>query len=146
MKKVNFGILGVLGIVLLVVFASGCTSNNTNSSSNGQSSQNNGQAATYSGAPSVTVAGNGAWTGNIADNSGSRSVDGSGSQTFQLSNNPGVVAVTFQKDNSKDVIQNGTIVPNTGTLTVQILDKTGKVVASQSTTADAGVVSTSYSF
>ena len=146
MKKINFGILGILAVVLLVVFASGCTSNNTNSSSNGQSSQNNGQPATYSGAPSVEVTGNGAWTGNIADNTGSRSVDGSGSQTFQLSDNPGTVAVSFQKDNSKEVSQNGTITPNTGTLTVKILDKTGKIVAIQSTTADAGVVSTSYSF
>ncbi|ADZ10223.1 hypothetical protein Metbo_2004 [Methanobacterium lacus] len=146
MKKINFGILGILGIVLLVVFASGCTSNNSNSSSNGQSNQSNGQAATYSGAPAVKVTGNGAWTGNIADNSGSRSVDGSGSQTFQLTDDPGVVAVTFQKDNSNEVSQNGTITPNTGTLTVEILDKTGKVVATQSTTADAGVVSTSYSF
>jgi hypothetical protein len=150
LKKINFGILGILGIVLLVVFASGCTSNNsnssTNSSTNGQSSQNNGQAATYSGAPAVKVTGNGAWTGDITDNSGSRSVDGSGSQTFQLSDDPGNVAVTFQKDNSNEVSQNGTTTPNTGTLTVQILDKTGKVVATQSTTADAGVVSTSYSF
>lgn len=133
-------------MVLLVVFASGCTSNTSNSSSAGQSSQNNGQPATYSGAPSVKVTGSGAWTGDIADNSGSRSVDGSGSQTFQLSDNPGFVSVTFQKDNSNEVSQNGTITPNTGTLTVQIIDKTGKVVATQSTTADAGVVSTSYSF
>ncbi|UTB31860.1 MAG: hypothetical protein NKF70_10140 [Methanobacterium sp. ERen5] len=73
-------------------------------------------------------------------------VDGSGSQTFQLSDDPGTVAVTFQKDNSNEVSQNGTVTPNTGTLTVQILDKTGKVVATQSTTADAGVVNTSYSF
>lgn len=69
MKKINFGILGILVMVLLVVFASGCTSNTSNSSSAGQSSQNNGQPATYSGAPSVKVTGSGAWTGDIADNS-----------------------------------------------------------------------------
>jgi hypothetical protein len=48
------------------------------------------------------------------------------------------------KDNSKDA--NGTITPDTSTLTVQILDANGNVVATQTTSADTGVVSTSHTF
>ncbi|MCE7700095.1 MAG: hypothetical protein K8E24_015145, partial [Methanobacterium paludis] len=84
---------------------------------------------------------------NIGDSSGSKSVQGTGSQTFQLAQNPGIVSVTFQKDNSKDAVStNGTITPDTSTLTVQIVDGGGNVVATQSTSADAGVVSVSHNF
>jgi hypothetical protein len=67
-------------------------------------------------------------------------------QTFQLAQNPGIVAVDFQKDNSKNVISNGTITPNTSTLTVQIIDQNGNIVATQSISADAGVVTVSHTF
>jgi hypothetical protein len=94
----------------------------------------------------VKVVASGAWTGSIQDSSGSRSVQGSGMQTFQLAQNPGIVAADFQKDNSKDVSSNGTITPNISTLTVQIIDKDGNVVATQSTSVDAGVVTVSHTF
>ena len=85
-------------------------------------------------------------SGSIDDSSGSRSVQGSGMGTFQLAQNPGVVAVDFQKDNSKDVSSNGTNTPDTSTMTVQIIDQNGNIVATQSTSADAGVVSVSHTF
>ena len=56
------------------------------------------------------------------------------------------MSVTFQKDNSKDVSINGTITPDTNILTVQLVDKEGNIVASQSTSTDAGVVSVSHTF
>ena len=74
------------------------------------------------------------------------SVQGSGMQTFQLAQNPGVVAVDFQKDNSKDLSSNGTNTPDTSTMTVQIIDQNENIVATQSTSADAGVVSVSHTF
>jgi hypothetical protein len=101
---------------------------------------------TQASIPMIKVSSTGPWSGNIDDSTGSKTVDGSGSQTIQLSQDPGIVSVTFQKDNSKDVINNGTIVPDTSTLTVQIVDGSGNVVATQSTSADAGVVSVSHTF
>jgi PBP1b-binding outer membrane lipoprotein LpoB len=145
-KKFNFGILGIIGILILVVFASGCTSssNNTNNqTSDGQSTQ---QSASSTGTPQIKVISSGPWDGAIADNSGTRSVQGSGTKTFALSQNPGAVSVNFQKDNSKDQVNNGTITPNTSTLTVQIIDASGNIVESQSTSADAGVASVSHGF
>jgi hypothetical protein len=142
----NIGILGIMSILILVVFASGCTSssNNTNNqSSNGQSTQ---QSASSSGTPQIKVISSGSWSGAIADNSGTKSVQGSGTKTFALSQNPGAVGVNFQKDNSKDTVTNGTINPDTSTLTVQIIDASGNIVETQSTSADAGVVSVSHGF
>ena len=152
MKNFNISILGIIGILVLVVFASGCTSSDNStmsnsSSSNGQSSQSN-QPASSTSAGTVKVIASGGWSGDISDNSGSKTVQGTGSQTFQLSQDPGTVAIDFQKDNSKDAVNNetGAITPDTSTLTVQIVDGSGNVVATQSTSADAGVVSTSYTF
>jgi hypothetical protein len=149
LKKFSIGFLGIICILVLVVMASGCTSSNNNttmsnsSSSNGQSSQ----SSSSSGSGMVKVSASGGWMGSILDSSGSKSVSGTGSQTFQLAQNPGIVSVSFQKDNSKDAISaNGTITPDTSTLTVQIVDGSGKVVATQTTSADAGVVSVSHSF
>lgn len=156
MKKLNFSILGIIGILVLVVFASGCTSSdNSTSSSNGQSSQSSqsgqssqsNQPASSNNGGSVKVFASGGWSGDIEDNSGSKTVDGTGTQSFALSQDPGVVSVSFQKDNSKDAVDaNGAIIPDTSTLTVQILNGNGQVVATQTTSADAGIAATSYSF
>ncbi len=144
MGKLDIGLLGIIGILVLVVFASGCTSssNNTTSSNSTQSQQSSAISAPVS----VKVDASGAWSGTIADNTGSKTVSGSGSQSFQLSSKPGIVSVVIQKDNSKDPVVNGTITPDTSSLTVQIVDGQGKVVETKTTTADAGVVSVSHSF
>jgi hypothetical protein len=148
-KDLKIGIFGIIGILVLVVFASGCVSSdnnttNTSSSSNGQS---NSQSASSTGNGMVKVITSGAWTGNILDSSGSKSVQGTGAQTFQLAQNPGDVVVNFQKDNSKDTMgANGTMTQDTSTLTAQIIDGNGNVVATQSTSADAGVVQISHQF
>lgn len=42
MKRFNISILGIIGILVLVVFASGCTSSNTNSSYSNESSSQSG--------------------------------------------------------------------------------------------------------
>ncbi|MBZ2166286.1 hypothetical protein [Methanobacterium spitsbergense] len=149
MKKSKIGILSVIGILVLVVMASGCTrsSNNTTMSNQSQPQSQNTQSSTSGNAPIVKVIASGPWMGQIQDSTGSKSVSGTGSQTFQLSQNPGMVIVSFSKDNTKNTAStNGTVTPDTSTLTVQILDGKGNVVATQTTSADAGNVATSHSF
>ena len=146
MKISKKNIFGIMGIVLLVVFACGCTSSNNNTtSSNGQSTQS-GQPASPNGSPLIKVISSVQWSGNIQTNSGSRSIQGTGTQSIPLSQNPGTVSVTIQKSNANDVVTNGTITPNTSTLTVQIIDSNGNIVATQSTSADAGIASTTHTF
>jgi len=141
LKKFNISVLGIIGILVLVVFASGCTSssNNTtmsNSSSQSQSSPSNptsnGSSSQYD---TVVVDYAGSFTGSISDSMGTRSVQGTGPQSFQLSQNPGNVGLSFQKkDNS------------TAPLTVSIHDINAKTLTSNSTTASYGVVSLGYTF
>jgi hypothetical protein len=74
----------------------------------------------------------GNWTGSILDDTGSRSVDGTGAKSFTMVG--GIIVANFQKhDDSSD------------TLTVQILE--GNIpVESQSTTAEYGLAMVSHSF
>ena len=74
----------------------------------------------------------GSWSGNYADLGSSKSVDGTGTETFTISNPEFVVSAVFQKEDDSD-----------RTLTVEIL-KDGKVVESESTSASYGVVTVSY--
>lgn len=141
---INIGILGIITILILVVFSSGCTNNSNNSTANTQTQQQNGQSYNQSvNSGSVRIISNGPWKGSIQDSSGSRTVQGTGTQTILLVKNPGTVSAAIQKDNSKDQVVNGTIQPDTSTLTVQIMSSGGNVVASQSTSVDAGLVSVS---
>jgi hypothetical protein len=142
LKKFNISMLGIIGILVLVVFASGCTSNSnntttmSNSSSQSQSSQSNptsnGSSSKYA---TVVVDYAGSFTGSISDGMGTRSVQGTGPQSFQLSQNPGNVGLSFQKkDNS------------TAPLTVSIHDINANTLTSNSTSASYGVVSLGYTF
>lgn len=86
-----------------------------------------------SSAYSVRVIYGGEWAGSIAADGSSRSVDGSGEETFEIEGEPMSVSANAQKqDDSSDE------------LTIQILQG-GEVVAEQSTTAEYGVAQTSYS-
>lgn len=86
-----------------------------------------------SSAYSVRVIYGGEWSGSIAADGSSRSVDGSGEETFEIEGEPMSVSANAQKqDDSSDE------------LTIQILQG-GEVVAEQSTTAEYGVAQTSYS-
>ena len=141
LKKFNMSILGIIGILVLIVFASGCTSNSnnttmSNSSSQSQLNQSNpasdGSSSKYS---TVEVDYAGSFTGSISDNMGTRTVQGTGTQSFQLSQNPGTVGLSFQKkDNSTD------------TLTVSIRDINSNTLKTNSTSASFGVVIITYTF
>jgi hypothetical protein len=149
LKDFKIGIFGIIGILVLVVFASGCVSsdNNTTNSSSSSNGQSNSQSASSSGTAMVKIIGSGAWSGDIGDSSGSKTVSGSGSQSFPLAQDPGFVTASFSKTLTNDANDsNGDSVPDTSTLTVQIIDQNGNVVATQSTSADGGDAATSYQF
>lgn len=128
--------LSVVLIFLLVIFASGCTNTQNNSTTNqspntSQSSTNN---SSFASNVIVSVAYQGTWNGTISDKTGNRTVHGTSSNRYNLGPNPGNVSITFQKtDNS------------TLPLLVQIIQG-NKVVESQSTNASLGVVSISHIF
>ena len=81
----------------------------------------------------IKVIYSGSWTGNYADIGSSKSVDGTGTETFTISNPESVVSAAFQKGDDSG-----------RTLTVEIL-KDGKVVESESTSAAYGVAMVSCS-
>ena len=73
----------------------------------------------------------GKWSGALGYGSNIKTVDGTGSKTFDISDPGYVVSINAQKQDD-----------SSNTLTVQIL-KNGKVIASESTTAAYGVAMTS---
>lgn len=129
--------LFLIAAIVLIVAISGCTSSNTTTSSNDTSTSeasNNTETSTASSQNVILkVTSDGSWSGSIQDDTGQRSVDGSGNQEFDLGPNPGIVAATMQKQGAS------------GSLTVELV-KGGKTVKTQTTTADYGVVTVSENF
>lgn len=80
----------------------------------------------------IKVIYSGSWTGAYGDIGSTKSVEGTGTKTFTLSNPEFVISAVFQKDDD-----------SSRTLTAEIL-KNGEVVKSESTSAAYGVVSVSY--
>jgi hypothetical protein len=108
----------LMSLMVLVVLVSGCTSNNTvNQSSN------------------VTLQINsvGSWNGTLAYNNGTQVINGSANANYNLGPSPGLVTVSLQKTGGN------------GTLTVELLQG-GKMVQTQSTSANDGVVALSHNF
>ena len=126
MRKIGIGLIAVL---ILVIFASGCTSNN-NSTGNNSSMQNN--STMQNNNIIVQINSDSSWNGTLSYNNGTQTITGNGNATYDLGQNPGNVKVTLQKTGGK-----------TGTLTLQLL-KGGNVVVKQSSTSTQGVVSLSY--
>jgi hypothetical protein len=75
----------------------------------------------------VKVQYDGEWTGSIAGDGSSRSVDGEGTETFDVKGDPFIVSANAQKQDD-----------GSGTLTIQILEG-GELVAEQTTSAAYGV-------
>lgn len=115
-------ILGVvLAILMLVVFASGCTSNNSNSTSN-QSNSN----------VTLQITANGPWAGDYAYTNGNMQVNGTGNATYNLGPNPGHVTVSIENKGNN-------------TLTIQLI-RGGNAVQTQSTSENMGVVNIDQKF
>lgn len=108
---------------------SGSDSSGSDSSGSDSSEEEDSSSGSYS----VRVQYDGEWSGSIAADGSSRSVDGSGEETFEIDGDPTTISANAQKqdDSSEE-------------LTIQILQD-GEVVAEQSTTAEYGVAQTSYS-
>lgn len=79
----------------------------------------------------VRVSYDGEWSGAIGKEGTTRSVDGSGTETFDIEGDPFIVSGNAQKQDA-----------GSGELTIQILED-GEVISEQSTTAEYGVASTS---
>ena len=78
----------------------------------------------------IQITSNTSWSGSIGGDAQSRSVDGSGSQSFQVKGS--IIVAVIQKQTES------------GSLTVNIIVD-GKIKTSQSTTAAYGVVTVSWS-
>lgn len=141
MRKFNLGILGMLGILVLVVFASGCTSSDNGTTSNQQSPTNSSSSPSSSSSSSssssdsvnAVINYSGEWSGAVADSTGTRTISGSGTKTINLGSITGAVAVNAQKQDA-----------GSGTLTLSITSG-GKTLATQSTSSQYGVVQVSAS-
>lgn len=82
----------------------------------------------------IRISYDGEWSGTIGTLGNSRSVDGSGTETFDIKeSNPDTVSTNAQKQDD-----------SSGTLTVQIL-KNGDVVKESTTSAEYGIAQTTYS-
>lgn len=79
----------------------------------------------------VRISYDGEWSGAIGKEGTTRSVDGSGTETFDIEGDPFIVSGNAQKQDA-----------GSGELTIQILED-GEVISEQSTTAEYGVASTS---
>lgn len=108
-------------------------SSSGDSGSDSSESDSSEEEDSSSGAYTVRVQYDGEWSGSIAADGSSRSVDGSGEETFEIDGDPTSISANAQKqDDSREE------------LTIQILQD-GEVVAEQSTTAEYGVAQSSYS-
>ncbi|ELZ08593.1 hypothetical protein C479_14678 [Halovivax asiaticus JCM 14624] len=74
----------------------------------------------------------GEWSGAIGEESATRSVDGSGDDTLDVSDDTMIISATVQKEDGSNT-----------ELTVQILED-GEVVSEQSTSSEFGVVSVTH--
>ena len=117
MKK-NASLIGILGLLVLVVFVSGCTSNTTSNQTSNVSVQIN----------STTP-----WNGTLTYNGTDHKVNGTNNTNYNLGTTPGAVTIYMENNNG------------TGNLTVQLLQG-DKVIQTQTTSADQKVVSISHNF
>ncbi len=118
MKKA--GIIGFLGLLVLVVLVSGCTSSNNSSSNQNQN-------------VTVQINSNSAWNGTITNNGTDHNINGTGNSTYNLGTAPGAVTIYLKNDD------------NTGNSTVLLIQGT-KIIQNQSTSVTQEVISISHNF
>ena len=129
MKKIAIGLMAIL---IVVTFVSGCTNSN-NSTTNNSSSQNNSGMQSGENV-TLKINSDGQWNGTLSYKNGTRTINGTGDATYNLGQNPGKVSVTVQKTGNKN-----------GTITLQLF-KGGNVTIYQSTTSNQGTISLNYNF
>ena len=121
MKK-NVSIIGFIGILVLVVFVSGCTNNNNTSNQS-------------SGDVMVQINTNSPWNGTLTHNGKDYKIHGSSNiaTNYNLGPNPGHVAVYIKKFDDK------------GNLTARIIQGT-KVIETQSISSRQQAVNITHDF
>ncbi|MCZ3366961.1 MULTISPECIES: hypothetical protein [Methanobacterium] len=129
MKKIAVGLIALL---ILITFVSGCTSSN-NSTANNSSAQNNSSMQKNQNV-TLKINSDGSWNGKLTYKNGTQTINGTGNVTYDLGQNPGNVSVSVHKTDK-----------NSGTITVQLF-KGGNVTIYQSTTSNEGTVSLNYNF
>ena len=127
MKKIAIGLVSIL---ILVVFASGCTSSN-NSTGNNSSAQNYSNMQTSQNV-TLQIKSDSSWKGTLSYQNRTQNINGTGNATYNLGQNPGNVRVSVQKTGN-----------DSGTITLQLF-KGGNVTVYQSTTSNQGIVSLNY--
>lgn len=141
----EFSRLSVIGIVILGMAAAGAaapaTGNATNQPSASNPSNANAQTAPTTEHPpqyTVRIIYEGSWTGAVTISGGgeskSRSIQGSGTETIEITGPIDIISANAQKK-----------ADNRAKLTIQILHN-GEVVTESSTTAEYGVAQVSESF
>lgn len=121
MKK-NANITSFIGLLILVVFVSGCTtSNNITSNQNGQD-------------VIIQITSNSPWNGTLTYNSTNYTINGTKNKNYNLGTTPGAVKIALQKNNDVG-----------GNLTVRLLEGR-KIIETQSTSPNQQVVTLSHNF
>ncbi|HEX3013007.1 MAG TPA: hypothetical protein VHO92_01875 [Methanobacterium sp.] len=129
MKKVSISLIAIL---ILIIFASGCTSNN-NPTGNNSSVQNNSSMQTNQNV-TLQINSDGSWNGTLSYNNRTQIINRTGSTTYNLGQNPGNVRVNVQKTGNSN-----------RTITLKLF-KGGNIVVYQSTTSNQGSISLNYNF
>jgi len=120
--KENACIIGFIGLLILVVFVSGCTTSN-NSTSN-QSGQD----------VIIQITSNSPWNGTLTNNGTNYTINGTKNKNYNFGSTPGTVKIALQKNNDVG-----------GNLTVKLLQGR-KNIESQSTSPNQEVVIISHNF
>jgi hypothetical protein len=121
----------IIPILVLVIFASGCTSSNTTSTDTGDNDYTS-TSNSDSGNTIIKIITNEEWSGSVGADSNTRSIDGTGNHQENMGS-VNIVSASIQKQTN-----------STGMLKVQIV-KNGEVIKEESTTAEYGVVTISAS-
>jgi len=124
MKK-NQQIIGFIGILILVVFVSGCTANNT--TNNITSNQSNQKVL-------VQVTSSSQWNGTLTYGGKNYNITGTRNKNYNLGTNPGAVSIYVQKNNDVG-----------GNLTVKLLQGSN-IIQTQSTSPKNEFVNISHNF
>lgn len=88
--------LSIILILIIIILQSGCL-NNGNSNNSSAPNNNSNQNNTFNQGIIVAVSYQGTWNGTISDNTGNRTVEGTGNARYDLGFNQTSINVNFQK-------------------------------------------------
>ncbi|MCE5213248.1 MAG: hypothetical protein LLF83_00820 [Methanobacterium sp.] len=116
----NANIIIFIGLLVLVVFVSGCTTNNNSTN------QSNKEIL-------LQIISSSSWTGNLTYNGTNYNIEGSRNKVYHLGTNPGHVTISVKKND------------DIGNLTVRLLQGTN-ILQTQSIYSHQEVLNLNYNF